>query len=77
MSHVRDHPGESAAVIRRLGEPAQFDPETLAVLRQGGVLPGAAVRVRGGGSAVHIAVDGVEGAVELPVEVATHVFVAR
>lgn len=76
VAHVRQHGGESTAVIRRFGEPAQFDPETLAVLRRGGVLPGATARVAAAARAIRLEVDGFDGAVELPVEVAAHVFVA-
>ncbi|WP_173923707.1 metal-dependent transcriptional regulator [Agromyces sp. Marseille-P2726] len=63
------------AVVRRLGEPVQFDPELLAQLKHAGVVPGAAATFSNSGPYVRVEVDGVEGALELPTEVASHIFV--
>jgi DtxR family Mn-dependent transcriptional regulator len=68
--------GESfTAVIRRLGEPVQFEPELLQQLQAAGVLPGATVTVSAAGSYVFIAADGKGDGLELPNEVAVHIFV--
>jgi DtxR family transcriptional regulator, Mn-dependent transcriptional regulator len=64
------------AVIRRLGEPVQFDPELLAQLRQSGVMPGASGQFSAVGSYVLVQVDGFGEGLELPNEVASHIFVA-
>jgi len=68
------------ATVRRLGEPVQFEPELLQQLRTAGVMPGAEVTVSAAGSYVFIAAkDATEGNVdglELPNEVAVHIFVA-
>lgn len=61
-------------VIRRLGEPVQFEPELLAQLRDGGILPGAEAELAAAGSHVRVHVAG-RDALELPPEVAQHVYV--
>ncbi len=63
------------AVIRRLGEPVQFDPELLAQLKNAGVLPGQTGVFSAAGSYVLVRVDGYEEGLELPGEVASHIFV--
>lgn len=64
------------ATVRRLGEPVQFDPELLAQLREAGVMPGNVVTVSPAGSYVLVEVDGYAEGLELPHEVAAHIFVA-
>jgi DtxR family Mn-dependent transcriptional regulator len=64
------------APIRRLGEPVQFDPELLAQLREAGVVPGNTVTLSQESGYVLAQVDGFEGGLELPNEVASHIFVA-
>ena len=65
----------SSAVIRRLGEPVQFEPELLQQLRTAGVMPGATATVSAAGSYVFVEVDGFGEGLELPNEVAVHIFV--
>lgn len=62
--------------VRRLGEPVQFDPELLAQLKQSGVMPGAVGTFSLAGSYVLVQVEGFGEGLELPVEVASHIFVA-
>ena len=66
-----------SAVIRRLGEPVQFEPELLQQLQAAGVLPGATATISAAGSYVFVQVDGFGEGLELPNEVAVHIFVAR
>jgi DtxR family transcriptional regulator, Mn-dependent transcriptional regulator len=61
--------------IRRLGEPVQFDPELLAQLKQAGVMPGATATFAQSGRYVLVQVDGYADALELPSEVASHIFI--
>ncbi|PJJ61984.1 metal-dependent transcriptional regulator [Compostimonas suwonensis] len=68
--------GPVTATIRRLGEPVQFDPELLAQLRQSGVMPGAEAVFSSAGSYVLVQVEGFGEGLELPSEVASHIFVA-
>ncbi|SDO29848.1 iron (metal) dependent repressor, DtxR family [Cryobacterium flavum] len=63
------------AVIRRLGEPVQFDPELLLQLKQSGVMPGATGAFSAAGSYVLVQVEGFGAGLELPNEVAGHIFV--
>ncbi|MFD1721413.1 metal-dependent transcriptional regulator [Amnibacterium endophyticum] len=77
VPHMRSREEPAEVVVRRLGEPAQFDPDLLADLKATGVMPGAravAERTSGG---VRLAVDGYDETIELPDEVAVHVFVER
>jgi DtxR family Mn-dependent transcriptional regulator len=70
------HSGESfTAIVRRLGEPVQFEPELLQQLQAAGVLPGATVTVSAAGSYVFVTADGKTEGLELPNEVAIHIFV--
>ncbi|WP_245627408.1 metal-dependent transcriptional regulator [Kribbia dieselivorans] len=65
-------------VVRRLSEPVQVDPTSLAMLRELGVQPGRRLRVdpTGGGWAVRpLESDGASR--DLPEELAEHVFVGR
>ncbi|WP_166877609.1 metal-dependent transcriptional regulator [Salinibacterium sp. ZJ450] len=67
----------ASAVIRRLGEPVQFEPELLQQLEAAGVKPGATAAVSSAGSYVVVQVDGFGDGLELPTEVAAHIYVQR
>jgi DtxR family Mn-dependent transcriptional regulator len=66
--------GPIKGVIRRLGEPVQYETDLLEQLRAAGVLPGAKAQFTAVGSYVLVEVEGYEG-IELPDEVAIHVYV--
>jgi DtxR family Mn-dependent transcriptional regulator len=68
--------GEETAqvVIRRIAETAQVDAETMSGLRRAGVRPGAVVAVRLAAGGVLVGSGG--EAIELPRDLASHVFVA-
>ncbi|SDT21224.1 metal-dependent transcriptional regulator [Microterricola viridarii] len=72
---VSRNPEPVQAVLRRLGEPVQFDPELLLQLKQSGVMPGATGTFSAAGSYVSVKVDGFDDGLELPNEVAIHIFV--
>ena len=65
------------ATIRRLAEPVQVDPELLRQLGQAGVKPGNTATFSSAGAYVLVEVDGFDAGIELPHEVATHIFVAQ
>lgn len=67
--------GPVTGVIRRLGEPVQFEPELLQQLQSAGVMPGATATIEAAGSYVSVSVEGFGDGLELPNEVAVHVFV--
>lgn len=73
---VRESEGPVRGTIRRLGEPVQFEPELLEQLRSAGVVPGAEATLASAGGYVLVQVDGHGDGLELPTEVATHVYVA-
>ena len=73
---VASSPEPVTAVIRRLGEPVQFDPELLLQLKQSGVMPGATGVFSVAGSYVLVQVEGFGAGLELPNEVASHIFVS-
>jgi DtxR family Mn-dependent transcriptional regulator len=60
-------------VLRRLGEPVQTDTELMGRLAKAGIRPGHGVSVSRDGDTVSI--HGFEGSVDLPLQVAIHVFV--
>ena len=72
---VRGPDSEVTARIRRLGEPAQVDPELLLQLKQAGVFPGSTGTFAAAGSYVTVQIDGFETGLELPNELAAHIFV--
>ena len=76
VNRVEGVEGPVSGVIRRLGEPVQFEPELLQQLLLAGVVPGAPVTISAAGSYVLVQVEGHGEGLELPVEVATHVYVA-
>ena len=75
VARVADEAGPVEGTIRRLGEPVQFEPELLGQLLEAGVVPGARARVTAVGSYVQLQVEGHDG-LELPSEVAVHIYVA-
>jgi len=66
--------GPIRGTVRRLAEPAQVDPELLQQLRGAGVVPGAAGDYRYSEGYVLVQMDGNDEGLELPVEVASHIF---
>lgn len=76
VNRVANEKGPVTATIRRLGEPVQFDPELLQQLLAAGVIPGAHATISAAGSYVLIQVDGHGDGLELPSDVAVHVYVA-
>jgi len=63
------------ASIRRLAEPAQVDPELLRELDAAAVRPGSSATFSSIDGYVRVDVEGV-GGIDLPVEIAAHVFVS-
>jgi DtxR family Mn-dependent transcriptional regulator len=68
--------GEASVTIRRLAEPVQFEPELLRQLQNAGVLPGATASISTLGSYILVQVDGFVDGLELPIEVAVHIYAA-
>jgi DtxR family Mn-dependent transcriptional regulator len=60
--------------VRRLAEPAQVDPELLQQLKGAGVVPGAVGDYRYNEGYVLVQMQGSDEGLELPVEVASHIF---
>ena len=71
---LTDAGGPISGTVRRLAEPAQVDPELLQQLKAAGVLPGARGSYRFNEGDVLVEMDGVDEGLELPVEVASHIF---
>ncbi|MFF2271303.1 iron dependent repressor, metal binding and dimerization domain protein [Agromyces sp. NPDC058136] len=73
---VADRDEPVRGTVRRLGEPVQFDPELLGQLKQAGVMPGAPASFSRAGGYVLVEVDGADGGIELPSDVASHLFIS-
>lgn len=67
--------GPQTKTIRRLGEPAQVDPELLLQLKQAGIVPGNRAEFSAVGSYILVQVEGFTEGLEVPNEVAGHIFV--
>ncbi len=65
------------AVVARLGEPLQTDTELLSRLSAAGVLPGAQITVERGQGIVTVGAPGADIVLDLPDDVARHVFVVQ
>ncbi|MHA7142574.1 metal-dependent transcriptional regulator [Arthrobacter sp. Sr33] len=76
LSVIGANPQGSVITLIRLAEPIQVDPELLSQLDEGGLRPGTVIGVQAAGDYVSVRVEGIEGALELPPEVAAHVFVS-
>ena len=63
--------------VRRLAEPVQFDPELLGQLKHAGIMPGAEASFTRSGGYVLVQVDGKNGGLELPTDVAGHIFISE
>ena len=62
-------------VLRRIGEPLQVDVELLARFAEAGVRPGARLRLQQGDGIVSLRADGSELVLDVPDDVARHLFV--
>jgi DtxR family Mn-dependent transcriptional regulator len=66
--------GPITGTVRRLAEPVQVDPELLQQLKGAGVVPGASGAYRYSEGYVLVQMNGSDEGLELPVEVASHIF---
>ena len=69
--------GPHEAVLARIAEPLQVDVDLLTRLAESGVTPGASVQVERAVGVVTVAAPGAELLLELPDDVARHLFVRR
>ncbi|MFI8529642.1 metal-dependent transcriptional regulator [Streptomyces aquilus] len=75
LNDLERGPGSASAVVRRIGEPLQADPELMHTLRHAGVRPGAVVSVTSSPGGVTVGSGG--RTAELPARTAAHVLVAK
>ncbi len=66
--------GPVTGTVRRLAETVQVDPDLLDQFRTAGVLPGATGTFRFNEGYVLVEMDGTDEGLELPVEIAAHIF---
>jgi DtxR family Mn-dependent transcriptional regulator len=74
VRRLNDAGGPIEGTVRRLAEPAQVDPELLQQLKGAGVVPGARGDYRYSEGYVLVQMDGSDEGLELPVEVASLIF---
>ncbi|MGX1267108.1 metal-dependent transcriptional regulator [Streptomyces phaeoluteigriseus] len=75
LSDLQPGPNGASAVVRRIRELIQTDPQLMCTLRHAGVQPGAVVSVTSSPGGVMVSSGG--EAAELPTQAAAHVFVAK
>ncbi|AEG45285.1 metal-dependent transcriptional regulator [Isoptericola variabilis] len=68
--------GQVAVRLQRIAEPLQVDVELLARLSDAGLVPGAQINARYDGAVYTVSVDGAETVLDLPEDLAKHLFVA-
>ena len=68
--------GAVPLVLQRIAEPLQVDIDLLARLSEAGLVPGAQVNARYDGSVYTVAVEGGDTLLDLPLDLARHLFVA-
>ena len=76
---VTDFAGEGpkSGLLRRLGEPAQFDSSLLEKFKAAGVIPGARVTVSVVAGGYQIVADHPQGTVVVPAHIAEHLYLAK
>lgn len=67
----------SSAVVARIAEPLQVDVELLGRLEEAGVRPGGTIAIERGDGVVTVGAPGSSTVLDLPDEVARHIFVGR
>jgi DtxR family Mn-dependent transcriptional regulator len=75
LDAMQEYSPENRVTVSRLAEPIQVEPELLLQLDEGGIRPGARVSLERVGEYISVRVPNIDGALELPPEVASHVFV--
>ncbi len=75
LKELQPEPNGTTAIVRRIGEPIQTDPQLMYTLRYAGVLPGAMVSVTPSPGGVLVGSDGKTA--ELPTRTAAHIFVTK
>lgn len=66
--------GPARGVVARLGEPLQIDPELLARFAEAGIQPGREIAIERGAGVVTVSAPGAPTVLDLPDDVARHVF---
>ena len=74
VKRLNEAGGPIEGTVRRLAEPAQVDPELLQQFKAAGVVPGARGDYRYSEGYVLVQMDDIDEGLELPVEVASHIF---
>lgn len=74
VRRLDDEGGPISGTVRRLAEPVQVDPELLQQFQGAGVVPGATGDYRYSEGYVLVQMEGRDEGLELPVEVAAHIF---
>ncbi|WP_168626381.1 metal-dependent transcriptional regulator [Cryobacterium sp. BB307] len=76
VNFVHGAVGAQTGEVKRLGEPVQYEPEVLEQLRAAGLVPGAHASFTSTPGYVHATVEGSDQSLELPTDVAQHIYVA-
>jgi DtxR family Mn-dependent transcriptional regulator len=66
----------TSGILRRIGEPAQFDPDLLKKFKNAGLMPGARVTVSKDAGGYRVEAAAMNGAVVVSAEIAHHLYLA-
>jgi DtxR family Mn-dependent transcriptional regulator len=66
----------TSGILRRIGEPAQFDPGLLKKFKNAGLMPGARVTVSKDAGGYRVEAATMNGAVIVSAEIAHHLYLA-
>lgn len=77
LNALDDHGKASNLTLKRIGEPAQVDPEFLGQLKVVGIVPGAQIDVEHSEKRIFISVVGTDDGVVLDHDLALHFFVKK
>jgi DtxR family transcriptional regulator, Mn-dependent transcriptional regulator len=73
---ITDQGSPSSGILRRIGEPAQFDPEVLKTFKDAGLIPGVRVRISTVPEGYKLETDAPAGVVVVSSDIAHHLYLA-
>jgi DtxR family transcriptional regulator, Mn-dependent transcriptional regulator len=73
---ITDPESPASGILRRIGEPAQFDPELLKKFKAAGVIPGARIRISHEADGFRLESEAPKGVLVVSEDIAHHLYLA-